>query len=147
MDGAAGQFQFHMPLEHVRREKHQHADALTKKTQYLIMKEMREAHVRETGEVMKGFNFLPQEQFDALEIMPNLDSKGKEKEPEEPELEEILQFATTGDFIDEPEYEELEFLEGESIHLMKLSEEHTSEADDDDCPGSACYGNRYNALR
>ena len=63
---------FHFDIEHVRREKNQHADALTKKPEYL---ERKEADMEKPQ--MDGFGFMNQNDFDKLEVRKDLDQKGK----------------------------------------------------------------------
>ena len=67
--------QFNFVVEHRRREKHQNADGLTKKTEFY---EQQEKQREEAPAVLRGFNFLARpSQYDEL---PELDEESEKKE-------------------------------------------------------------------
>ena len=77
-----------MIVEHRRRDKHQNADSLSKKTEFYE----REA---DRPEITDGFSFMDKETYDSLPLTRWLDKSGKPIEdypelPEEPQKKTIL---------------------------------------------------------
>ncbi len=67
---------FKMHIEHMLRDKHHNADALSKKTE---LYENREEYDRTEPKVAPGFGFLSQHYYGQLDTVPWLDKDGREK--------------------------------------------------------------------
>ena len=81
-----------MIIEHRRRDKHQNADSLSKKTEFYERQEQREA---DRPEIKDGFSFMDKETYDSLPLTRWLDKSGKPIEdhpelPKEPPEKTIL---------------------------------------------------------
>ena len=64
---------YHMIIEHRMRDKHQHADSLSKKTEFYERLKHKQAHQAEDKE---GFSFLNKETYEALPLKRWLDKTG-----------------------------------------------------------------------
>ena len=64
---------YHMIIEHRKRDKHQNADSLSKKTQFYERLEQKEAN---QAEIKEGFSFLDKESYEALPLTRWLDQSG-----------------------------------------------------------------------
>ena len=102
---------FYFDIQHIRREKNAAADALTKKTEYL---ELKENHDKPQ---MMSFAFLDQHVFDSLPDASHLDARGKVIQKTEDEHGPLMTIGTILDAaFDEPEEIEpweRDILEGE----------------------------------
>ena len=79
-------------IEHTTREKHQHADSLSKKMEFYERQEQKEA---DRPEIKDGFSFMDKETYDSLPHPRWLDKSGKPigdhpELPAEHETKEIL---------------------------------------------------------
>ena len=101
---------FHFDIQHIPRTKNVHADALTKKTEYLRAKDEESVQSQ-----MGGFSFLRQQDFDKLEMDEHLDHKGKPIEKRKTEIVANINHILDAMCEDEVEIEpwELDQLEGE----------------------------------
>ena len=74
---------YNMIIEHKKRDKHQNADSLSKKTEFYERQEQREA---DRPEIKDGFSFMDKETYDSLPLTRWLDRSGKpiEDHPESP---------------------------------------------------------------
>ena len=73
---------YHMIIEHRTRDKHQHADILSKKTEFYERLEEKQAN---QAEVKDGFSFLDKETYDKVPLTRWLD-KSRHPIPGHPEL-------------------------------------------------------------
>ena len=64
---------YHMIIEHTKREKHQNADSLSKKTEFYERLEQKQAN---QAEIKEGFSFLNKENYEALPLARWLDKSG-----------------------------------------------------------------------
>ena len=71
-----------MIIEHRTRDKHQNAYSLSKKTEFYMRQEQREA---DRPEIKDGFSFMDKETYDSLPLTRWLDNSGKPIE-DHPEL-------------------------------------------------------------
>ena len=83
---------YNMIIEHRKRDKHQNADSLSKKTDFYERQEQREA---DRPEIKDGFSFMDKETYDSLPLTRWLDKSGKTIEdhpelPQEPQKKTIL---------------------------------------------------------
>ena len=65
---------YDMIIEHRKRDKHQNADNLSKKTEFYERKEQKEA---DRPEIKDGFSFMDKETYDSLPLARWLDKSGK----------------------------------------------------------------------
>ena len=65
---------YNMIIEHRKRDKHQNADRLSKKTEFYERQEQREA---DRPEIKDGFSFMDKETYDSLPLTRWLDKSGK----------------------------------------------------------------------
>ena len=63
-----------MIIEHRTRDKHQNAYSLSKKTEFYMRQEQREA---DRPEIKDGFSFMDKETYDSLPLTRWLDKSGK----------------------------------------------------------------------
>ena len=73
---------YDMIIEHRTRDKQQNADSLSKKTEFYVRREQREA---DRPEIKDGFSFMDKETYDSLPLTRWLDKSGKPLE-DHPEL-------------------------------------------------------------
>ena len=66
-----------MIIEHRTRDKHQNAYSLSKKTEFYMRQEQREA---DRPEIKDGFSFMDNETYDSLPLTRWLDKSGKPME-------------------------------------------------------------------
>ena len=64
---------YHMIIEHRRRDKHQNAESLSKKTEFYERLEQKQAN---QAEIKEGFSFLDKETFEALALTRWLGKSG-----------------------------------------------------------------------
>ena len=64
---------YHMIIEHRMRDKHQNADSLSKKTEFYVRLEQKQAN---QAEIKEGFSFLDKETYEALLLTRWLDKSG-----------------------------------------------------------------------
>ena len=87
---------YDMIIEHRKRDKHQNADSLSKKTKFYERQEQKET---DRPEIKDGFSFMEQETYDNLPLTKWLGKSGKPIEdhpelPAEHETKEILKRKT-----------------------------------------------------